>query len=160
MIARVLAISGYFLRFRAIIGSHLRNLFGITFTNIALIPAMNFEAIIALLMGLVIQWSQVQAFPAATAAASAGAKVRSMCCCEGLQSCPCASDRSPDQKPAPLSPATADVKLPISKATESSSLDAPISSQSAAGVATVSRAEARSAYAGVPLAVAFCRFVI
>ena len=137
-----------------------RKLFGITFSNIALIPAMNFKAIIALLMGLVIQLSQVQTCLAATSIGAVGAEAHSMCCCEGLLSCPCASDRSPDQKPAPLIPAAADLKLLISKTPESSSLDAPISIHPAAVVATASRAEARSAYAGVPLAVAFCRFVI
>ena len=130
---------------------------GITCTNIALTLAMNFKAIISLLLGLVIQLSQVQACPAAN---SAGCAEVTACCCEGLQSCPCASDRTPDQKPAPLIPATVDVKLFISKTTESSSLDAPISIQPAAMVATASRAEARRAYAGVPFAVAFCRFVI
>lgn len=118
---------------------------------------MNFKAIIALLMGLVIQLSLVHVCPAEIPVGSAGIK---MCCCEGLQSCPCASNRSPDQKPAPLIPAAADLKLLISKTPESSSLDAPIFIHPAAVVATASRAQARSAYAGVPLAVAFCRFVI
>ena len=154
------SISGYCLRRSAISWSHLRKLFGITFTSIALIPAMNLKAIIALLMGLVIQLSQVQACLAATSTGAVGAKAHSKCCCEGLQSCPCASDRSPDQKPTPLIPATVDLKWLISKTTESSSLDALIIIQPAAVVATASRAEARSAYAGVPLAVAFCRFVI
>ena len=57
-------------------------------------------------------------------------------------------------------PAVADLKLLISRATESSSLEAPIYTQPPAVVATGSRAETRSAYAGVSLAVAFCRFVI
>ena len=121
---------------------------------------MNLKALIALLMGLVIQLSQVQTCLAATSTGAVGAEAHSMCCCEGLQSCPCASDRSPDQQPAPLIPAAADLKLLISKTPESSSLDAPISIHPVAVVATASRAEARSAYAGVPLAVAFCRFVI
>ena len=121
---------------------------------------MNVKAIIALFMGLVIQWSQMQSCMAAIPAGSCGGNARSGCCCEGLQSCPCASDRSPDQKPAPLIPAAVDLKWLIPKATATDSLHAPVSPQSETKVATVSRAEARRAYAGVPLAVAFCRFVI
>ncbi len=122
--------------------------------------AMNLKAIIALLMGLVIQLSQVQSCSAAIPAGPSGVKASPMCCCAGLQSCPCASDRSGDEKPAPLIPAAVDLKWPISKATGASSLDAPVSPRTATVVATASRAEARRAYPGVPLAVAFCRFVI
>ena len=143
-------------RYGVIVESQFRKQLGITGARVSLITAMNLKAIIALLMGLVIQFSQVQAWPAASPVVSAG---DIGCCCEGIQSCPCASDRSPDQKPAPLMPAAADLKLLISRATESS-LEAPISTLSAPVVATVSRAETRSAYAGVSLAVAFCRFVI
>ncbi len=133
-----------------------RKEFGITDARVTLIHAMNFKAIIGLLMGLVIQLSQVQASPAAI---SAGSGERIGCCCEGLQSCPCASGRSPDQKPAPLIPGTVDLKLLISKSTESSSLPL-ISLHPACVVASASHIQIRSAYAGVSLAVAFCRFVI
>jgi hypothetical protein len=121
---------------------------------------MNVRVIIALLMGLVIQLSQVQLCMAASSAGPSGAKAHSMCCCDGLKSCPCASDRSGNEKPAPLVSTTVDLKLLVSKTAGANSLDVPISPRSATWVATVSRAEARRAYAGVPLAVAFCRFVI
>jgi len=121
---------------------------------------MNVKAIIALLMGLVIQLSQVQACVAAISAGPSGAKAHPMCCCDGLQSCPCASDRGPDRKPAPLIPAAVDLKFFISKTAVANSLDVPVSPRATTVVATAAHWEARRAYAGVPLSVAFCCFVI
>jgi hypothetical protein len=121
---------------------------------------MNVKAIIALLMGLVIQLSQVQSCVAANSADPSGVKARPMCCCEGLQSCPCASDREPDRKPAPLLPAAVDLKWILQKSTGTNSLDAPVSPPTETGISIASRDEARWAYAGVPLSVAFCCFVI
>lgn len=121
---------------------------------------MNVKAIIALLMGLVIQLSQVQSCVAAIPAGPSEAEAHSMCCCDGLKSCPCASDRSGNEQPAPLIPATVDLKLLVAKAAGTNSFDVPVSPRSATVVATASHPEARSAYAGVPLSVAFCRFVI
>ena len=121
---------------------------------------MNVKAIIALLMGLVIQLSQVQSCVAASSAVPSGAKASPACCCEGLQSCPCASDRAPDRKPAPLIPAAGDLKFVISKMAGADRLDVPVSSRTTPVVATASHPGARPAYAGVSLAVAFCSFVI
>ena len=150
-------LGSYYFPHCGVFGSIFRKLFGIADATVTLIPAMNFKAIIALLMGLVIQFSQVQAWPTTSPVVCAG---DIGCCCEELQSCPCASDRSPDQKPAPLIPETVDLKLLILKKTESSSLDPLISLHPASVAATASRMETRSLYAGVSPAVAFCRFVI
>ena len=121
---------------------------------------MSFKSIIALFMGLVIQLSQVQSCVAAISAGPSGAKATPMCCCAGLESCPCVSDRAPEQKPAPLIPAAVDLKWLLPKASATNILDAPVSPREETGISTASRAEARWAYAGVPLSVAFCRFVI
>ena len=121
---------------------------------------MSIKSIIALFMGLVIQWSQVQSCVAAISAAPSGAKASPRCCCAGLESCPCVSDRDPEQKPAPLIPAAVDLKWLLPKAIGANILAAPVSPKADAGIATASPAEARWAYAGVPLSVAFCRFVI
>ena len=121
---------------------------------------MNFKSIIALFMGLVIQLSQMQSCMAATAADPSGVNARPMCCCEGLQSCPCVSDRGPDRKPAPFIPGAVDLKWLISKATEPNILDAPVVPRTETRIFIVSRTEARWAYVGVPVSVAYCSFVI
>ncbi|MES2924445.1 MAG: hypothetical protein V4819_23030 [Verrucomicrobiota bacterium] len=121
---------------------------------------MTFKSVIALFMGLVIQLSQSQSCLATISAEPSGVTARPMCCCEGLQSCPCASDRSPDRKPAPQIPAAVDLKWILPKATGANSLDAPASPRAESGISIAPRAEARWAYPGVPLSVAFCSFVI
>lgn len=121
---------------------------------------MSFKSIIALFMGLVIQWSQVQSCVAAISAGPSGTKASHSCCCAGLESCPCVSDRDPDHKPAPLVPTAVDLKQLVARTAGPNSLDVPISPRSATQVATASREESRRAYAGVPLSVAFCCFVI
>ncbi len=121
---------------------------------------MAIKSIIALFLGLVIQLSQVQLGSAAEPVKSCGGNAHSMCCCDGLQSCPCAKESDSDHKPSPLIPAQGDLKWLVSKATEPTGLDKSSFPLTEAVVSTGSQMEARSAFAGVPLSVAFCRFVI
>lgn len=121
---------------------------------------MHLRPIIALFMGLVIQLSQVQVLDASEPAKSCGDYGSIMTCCEGLQACPCASEGKPNQNTPPLAPAAVSLKVLISKAAEPIRLEAPVSNSPDIVVSTESRLEWINGYAGVPLAVAFCRFVI
>src|SRR5688572_25095590 len=79
---------------------------------------MVIRSIIALLMGLVIQLSQVQSCLTTGPAESCVTDGQSACCCGDIQSCPCVSESDPAEKPAPLIPAAVDLKQLISKAPE------------------------------------------
>jgi hypothetical protein len=120
---------------------------------------MDLKSIIALFMGLVIQFSQVQSLLAADTAKSCGGG-ESMSCCDGLKSCPCASEGDTDQKRAPMAPVTVDLKWLVSKPSEPNPLEALISPPNDAVVSSTTSMELPSGYAGVPLSVAFCTFVI
>ncbi len=137
-----------------------RIIVGIFHLDVTLTVAMTFKSIIALLMGLVIQLSQVPSCLAAEPANPCAKSSQRMTCCEGSKSCPCAKESDQKQKPAPLVPSQVDLKLLISKAPESTRLAASISPPADAVLVAASALENRSAYAGVPLSVAFCRFVI
>lgn len=120
---------------------------------------MGLKAVIALFLGLVLQFSQAQSGVAALLA-TCGDVDQPMSCCEEAKSCPCLSETDPDQKPAPLVPATVDLKWFISKSAEPDrftpvppSLERPVLSATRAG-------DTFAGYAGVPLSVAFCSFVI
>jgi hypothetical protein len=121
---------------------------------------MGIRRIIALFMGLVIQLSQVQSSVATETTKTCGTSGHGMSCCEGLKSCPCAKKSDPSEKPAPLLPAAVELKLFVSKASGPSDFDAIHFPQTARVLACRSRPEAKIGYAGVPLSVAFCRFVI
>lgn len=121
---------------------------------------MNFKSVIALFMGLLIQLSQVQPCKAADPAKSCGVKAHPMSCCGGLASCPCAKETDQKQKPAPLIPAAFDLKLISLKASGTTNIEGLILPSADVVHVTASALEIRIAYAGVPLAVAFCRFVI
>ena len=121
---------------------------------------MEFRSIIALFMGLVLQWSQVQACLATEASQPCAAQAHSMSCCKGRKSCPCAKETREQPQPAPLIPAGVELKQLLSRAPESPRLVALVSRPEAARAVVATPAPARSAYAGVPLAVAFCCFVI
>ena len=121
---------------------------------------MNIRATIALFMGLLLQLSQVQAFPDAVAAKSCGAESASMSCCASKQVCPCIGESESTEIPAPLAPAAPVLKLVFiqSAATADTAL-------SVAGLAVGHhtpriRAASTAGYPGVPLSVAFCSFVI
>ena len=83
-----------------------------------------------------------------------------MSCCEQLDSCPCAKESRENEKPAPLLPAGVDLKVFLSKAPEALRSGTRPSPATESKMALVSPAPCRTGYAGVPLSVAFCRFVI
>ncbi len=115
------------------------------------------KSIIVLFMGLVLQLSQARA---CLATQTEHACVANMSCCEDLDSCPCASESRENEKPAPLLPAGVDLKVILSKAPEAPAPETRLSPAAGSRVALVSPALFRNGYAGVPLSVAFCRFVI
>lgn len=133
---------------------------GISHQRITLTSVMDVRSIIALFMGLVLQLSQVQTCLATEAAKPCATQARLMSCCEGLKTCPCAKKSRENQKPTPLLPASGELKLLLSKAPEPSRLGAFVSPPAAAKAVVATPALGWSAYAGVPLSVAFCRFVI
>lgn len=121
---------------------------------------MEIRSIIALFMGLVLQWSQVQSCLATEARQPCAAQAHSMSCCEGLKTCPCAKESRDQPKPTPLLPASVELKLLLSKAPEPPRLGAFVAPPAAAMAVVATPALGWSAYAGVPLSVAFCSFVI
>lgn len=121
---------------------------------------MIFKFVIALFLGLVIQFSQVQASLAAESGKSCGEAGEAMSCCEGLQSCPCAKGGDSEQKPSPLIPAALDLKTLLSKTSESINLDALVSPRAETIKCFATQTDPASGFAGVPLSVAFCRFLI
>ncbi len=121
---------------------------------------MGIKTFIALLMGLVIQLSQVQVRAAPEPSKSCATAGQRMGCCEGLKSCPCAKKSDPKEKPAPLIPASAELKLFVSKASVPVDFDTIYFPQSVHTRVRKSHSEPRNGYAGVPLSVAFCSFVI
>ncbi len=121
---------------------------------------MNIKSIIALFMGLVIQFSQAQPCLTAAPAKSCVENESSSCCCGDFQSCPCVSESPPDQKPAPLIPGAVDLKPLISKAPEPCGSETLASPPPTAALPAATLLERRSGYTGVPLSVAFCRFII
>lgn len=121
---------------------------------------MVIRSIIALFMGLVIQLSQVQPCWASAPTKSCAENSETACCCGGYQSCPCASESDSDQKPAPSIPAAPDLKPLISKAPETHIPEASATPPAAAEVPAALLIESINGYAGVPLSVAFCSFVI
>jgi hypothetical protein len=123
---------------------------------------MDIRSIIALFMGLVLQLSQVQVGFATEAVKPCATQARPMSCCEGHKTCPCAKESRENQKPGPLLPASVELKQLLSKTPEAPrliALVAPLTATKAAAVVTTP-ALGWSAYAGVPLSVAFCSFVI
>ncbi len=134
--------------------------FGIFRYQITLIAAMAIKSIIALFLGLVIQFSQVPSSFASEPAKSCGVLADSPCCCEGLQSCPCAKEGNSHQKPAPLIPAAPELKPLISKAPEAINLDAMIPPEAEEGEFSVAQKDPAMGFPGVPFSVAFCRFLI
>jgi hypothetical protein len=121
---------------------------------------MGIRSIIALFMGLVIQLSQVQTSVAAEPTKSCGTSAHRTDCCEGLKSCPCATKSDSKEKPAPLVPAAVDLKLFVSKASGPGSYEAFHFPPTDSVFFNTTRLDSRSGYAGVPLSVAFCSFVI
>lgn len=134
---------------------------GISRRQITLTSRMNFKSIIALFMGLVLQLSQVQSCLASQAEESCTLQAHAVsCCCEGFKSCPCVTETRGNQQSIPLLPASIEWKLSISEAPEAT-LPAPlISPRTDSGSIAAIPTLRHSGYAGVPLSVAFCSFVI
>lgn len=121
---------------------------------------MGMKSIIALFMGLVIQISQAQLCLAAAAVNAVSSPSHSMSCCAGAESCPCAKQSDPAQKPSPLIPVVPELKWLVSRVLEASGLAARIVPPSDPVRVGVSKSKALGGFTGVPLAVAFCCFVI
>lgn len=125
-----------------------------------LLTAMGMKSIIAMFLGLVIQFSQAQSCFAADAVNLLSPQTHSMDCCAGEKSCPCAKQSDPAQKPSPLIPATVELKWLVSKALDSHNLAVLVTPPSDTVQVTVSTSKVHTGFAGVPLAVAFCSFDI
>jgi hypothetical protein len=119
---------------------------------------MNLKSIIALFLGLVIQFSQVLAMSTSDFSSPCG-EGGAMSCCDRQESCPCVSSGNPDQTPPPLAPAAVEMKWFVAKRVdpEPSVVRSVVSGET---LVTALWAELKCAYAGVPLCVAFCRLII
>ncbi|MCX8496093.1 MAG: hypothetical protein ORN51_07925 [Akkermansiaceae bacterium] len=121
---------------------------------------MSLKAFLALLAGLVIQLSQVPPCLAATAAEPCAGHRQAMSCCKDLKSCPCEAKNEQAPKPAPLVPESVGFKgwvAPVPMPHEQG-FTASVHAQVALFFAT--QTEPHAGFIGVPLSVAFCRFVI
>lgn len=121
---------------------------------------MAIKSIIALFLGLVIQFSQVQSSFAAETVETCGEQGGPVSCCEGLRSCPCAEEGDSEQKPGPLIPATLELKPLLSKTSETISLNALLPPHAEAIEWHTTQTYPARGFEGVPLSVAFCRFLI
>jgi hypothetical protein len=122
---------------------------------------MNLKVVIALFLALVIQLSQAQSFGVTSSSpAPCGDGAHPMSCCEGSRSCPCAGQGESGQKPAPLIPGVIELKPLVSQVSETICPSPVFLPRTDATVHTASPFEFRTGYAGVPLSVAFCTFVI
>ena len=121
---------------------------------------MNSKSFFVLLVGLMIQLSHVPFCLATETTNPCGMQAHPAGCCEGLESCPCAENNDSAPKPAPLIPAAVELKWLIPQAPASNDCD-PVASRPADVVTfSDSSTESRNGFAGVPLSVAFCSFVI
>ncbi len=118
------------------------------------------KSIVGLFLALVFQLSQMPSALAGQPQQQCATQALAMSCCEGLGSCPCATESRENDKPAPLLPASLQLKFFISKAPEQPRLETFFSLPAGIQGGPASPAPCRGGYAGVPLSVAFCRFVI
>src|SRR5690606_27045873 len=125
-----------------------------------LMPEMNIRVTIALFMGLLLQLSQVQAWPSTTPAKSCGLAAAAMSCCASKQVCPCADQSDSDEKPIPLAPASASLKLVFTHLSATDDSATLVVSSSPINLFPTTRAVSTAGFPGVPLNVAFCTFVI
>jgi hypothetical protein len=115
---------------------------------------------IALILGLVIQLSQMPSCWGGGISKSCATSA--MSCCGPTESCPCAKRSDPDRKPAPAIPPALELKQLVLSALPDSDPVAGLFAGTA-GVALVAEARPRGHidhFAGVPLAVAFCSYLI
>ena len=122
---------------------------------------MGFNSVIAVFLGLLIQLTQVQLFSGDGAAPPCIKMGNSMGCCESVKSCHCLEDSDPDQQSTPLTVAAVDSKLLLSRAPETDPVSVFISpTDSSILVASPTSRVCGGFFAGVPVSVAFCSFVI
>lgn len=121
---------------------------------------MNIRAAIMLFLGLVIQLSQVRPMPDASQAGNCAPAVTAATCCGGPQTCPCIDKNDSPHKPAPVVPAASDLNFSFPVPSGTDLVKAPVPTPTQADGSAVPGAGIRSGYAGVPLTVAFCSFVI
>lgn len=121
---------------------------------------MGLRAFLALMVGLVIQLSQVSSCQAATAPEPCAGDRQAMSCCKDLKSCPCEAKNEQAPKPAPLIPESVGFKgwvAPVAMRLERG-FDASVHTQVAPFFAT--QIQPLAGFTGVLLSVAFCCFVI
>jgi hypothetical protein len=117
--------------------------------------------ILALFMGLIIQWSQMHACLGDSTYPKCAEPSSAMSCCKSIKSCHCAEDTNPEQKPAPVVVVSVDLKLLLSKPPENDRFVTVVCSRSSTSEETaISTPDWHAGFAGVPLSVAFCRFLI
>lgn len=121
---------------------------------------MSFNPIIALLLGLLIQLSQVQLCSGGAASPSCPDMADSVSCCEGMKSCHCVTDNDTDQKPTPLAMTAVDLKVHLSKAPENDQIPIVVCLPDDSVLTGSPAIRDYIGFAGVPLCVAFCCFVI
>ena len=116
---------------------------------------------IMLFLALVIQLAQVRSMPDSPQAKTC-AEVATMAtsCCGGPQSCPCIDTDDTSQKPAPVLPATSDLKFTFLALSGADVTSGPAAAPPHLVLHTNPVAGIRAGYSGVPLNVAFCSFVI
>jgi hypothetical protein len=123
---------------------------------------MKMKTAIALVFGLVFQLSL--ALPGIAAAMADCAPPAESCeCCAGLDSCPCAKEGQPVQKPLPLAPDSGQsLKVPLAKVTSTRVSPETISEPPPAAIraAAIPVTNPWTGYTGVRLSVAYCTFVI
>lgn len=121
---------------------------------------MTVKMAVTLILGLVFQLAQV--LPGAFVTMPCAPLADSCECCVGPDSCPCAENGEPEQKPAPLAPDSGSgLKLPVAKAGETRvSIESTEETHSSASKAASPIEGLLGGYAGVRLSVAFCSFVI
>ncbi len=119
---------------------------------------MDVRSIIALFLGLVIQFSQVPS--SMMVQPSKACATQSMSCCEGLESCPCAKESESDSKPTPAIPAAVELKMAMAISTGSiDAVESPCKFVETTAFLG-SQTETTNGFAGVPLTVAFCIYLI
>lgn len=122
---------------------------------------MGIRQIIALFMGLVFQVSHGQQWMVAESVIGCGAAhSESMSCCKGLEQCPCISKSDGEPQREPLTSDIQQLKVVLSSATEKNPTELFRFSADDRSASPRSHARLWSGYGGVPLNVAYCKFVI
>jgi hypothetical protein len=122
---------------------------------------MGIRFIVALFLGLLMQWPQVASRLGDCSAAVCATIAATMTCCEGESSCSCAKKCTPSKSPTPLSVVDVDLKLFLAKAPKTLRLDPTVTVEKpVASLTAVSCRDAHAGFAEVLLALALCGFLI